>query len=168
MNIPAQIFGAFATGTNIIGIQLKKKKDILISYIIACLFFIISFYLLESYSGVITCTIMAIETFINYKYDKKEKKLPLWLIYTMIIGSITISSLFYQNWIDLFAIVSCIPFVLMLIQKNEKYVRLFTFIFLLFYTTFDILVGAYTAFIGDFLFEISTIVAIVRYDLIKK
>lgn len=168
MNILAQIFGGLATATNIIGIQFKKKENILISYIIACLFFIISFYLLKAYSGVATCAIMAIETLINYLYDKKNKKIPMWLIYTMIFGSTIIASLFYQSWVDLFAIVSCIPFVLMLIQKEEKSVRLFTFIFLLFYTTFDILVGAYTAFVGDLLFEISTIIAIIRYDIIKK
>jgi hypothetical protein len=168
MNILAQIFGGLATATNVIGIQLTKKKDILISYIIACIFFVISFYLLGAYSGVATCAIMGIETYINYLYDKKNKKLPLWLIYTMIIVSTIIASLFYQSWVDLFAIASCTPFVLMLIQKEEKNVRLFTFIFLIFYTTFDILVGAYAAFIGDLLFEISTIIAIVRYDLIKR
>ena len=167
MNILAQVFGGLATTTNVIGIQLKDKRNILISYVIACIFFIISFYLLKAYSGVVTCIIMLLETIINYQFDRKEKSLPKWLIYTMIILSVLISSLFYKTWVDIFAIISCIPFVLMLIQKEEKNVRIFTLIFLMFYTTFDILVGAYTAFIGDLLFSISTLIAIIKYDLIK-
>ncbi|MDD3048392.1 MAG: YgjV family protein [Bacilli bacterium] len=168
MNLAAQIFGGIATITDAIGIQSKKKRNILIFYLIAGFFFLISFYLLGAYSGVVTCIVMDIETFIVYMFDKKEKKIPTWLIYTMIIGSTLITSLFYQSWVDLFAIAACIPYALLLIQKEEKNVRLFTFIFLLLYTTFDILVGAYTAFIGDVLFEISTIIAIIRYDLIKR
>ncbi len=165
MNIIAQISGALATLTNIIGIQLKTKKQILISYIIACSFFVISFYFLKAYSGVITCFIMAIETIINYQFDRKNKTIPKWLIIILLITSLGISSIFYKTWVDLFSILSCIPFIFMLIQKKEKDVRLFTFIFLLFYTTFDILVGAYTAFIGDSLFLVSTIIAIIRYDI---
>lgn len=168
MNILAQVFGGLGTLTNAIGIQMKRKREILISYIIACLLLAISFYLLGVYSGMVTCTIMAGETFINYIFDKKGKRLPLWLVLTMIIVSTVIASLFYQSWVDLFVIASCTPFVLILIQKKEKNVRLFTFIFLLLYTIFDILVGAYAVFIGDLLFEVSTVIAIIRYDLIKK
>lgn len=168
MNIIAQVSGALATITNVVGIQFKNKKQILASYVIACMFFVISFYFLKAYSGVITCLIMAIETIINYQFDKKEKTIPKWLIITFLIVSVGISSLFYKSWVDLFSILSCVPFVFMLIQKEEKNVRLFTFIFLLFYTTFDILVGAYTAFVGDLLFLISTVIAVIRYDLSKR
>lgn len=130
--------------------------------------FAISFYLLKAYSGVATCSAFAIETYISYLYDKKERKIPLWLVLVMIVVSTTIASLFYQSWVDLLAILSCIPYVLILIQKKEKFVRFWTFINMLLYTVYDILAGAYTAFIGDALFEISTIIAIIRYDLIKR
>lgn len=93
-NIVAQISGALATITNVIGIQFKSKKQILASYIIACTFFVISFYFLKAYTGVVTCLIMAIETIINYQFDKKEKEIPRWLIITLIVVSVGISSLF--------------------------------------------------------------------------
>lgn len=166
-SIIAQIFGGMATLSNVIGIQLKTKKQILISYIIACLFFIISFTLLKAYSGTVTCTIMMIVTIFMYFMDKHNKTVPRWAVALIMLLSVGIASLFYTYWVDIISITSCIPFVLMSVQKKEQYVRIFTFIFLLFYMTFDILVGAYTAFIGDSLFLISTIVSIVRYDFMK-
>ncbi len=167
MNAVAQIFGGLATLTNAIGIQLKTKKKILLSYLIAGVFFIISFLILKSYSGVVTSLIINIETYINYLYDKNNRKIPSYLIFILLVSSVIISSLFYKTWIDIFAILACIPYVLMLIQKKEKYVRLFTLLFLLFYTIFNLLVGAYATFIGDVIFTISTIVSIIRYDIIK-
>jgi uncharacterized membrane protein (DUF485 family) len=168
MNIVAQMFGAIATITNAIGIQFKTKKEILISYIVACLFFVLSFYLLKAYSGAVTCLIMGIEAFINYMFDSNKKRLPIWLTVMLLITSLIITSLFYQSWVDILAIISCIPFILMLIQKKEKYIRIFTLTFLLFYTIYDILVCAYTTFIGDSLFTLSTIISIIRYDVLAK
>lgn len=167
MNVVAQIFGALATLSNAIGIQFKTKNKILISYLIAGIFFIISFLLLKSYSGVITSFVIALETFINYIFDKNNKKIPLYLIFTLLFSSLFISLLFYKSWYDIFSILACIPFVFMLIQKKEKYIRILTLTFLIFYTIFNYFVGAYTAFIGDILFIISTIISIIRYDLLK-
>lgn len=167
-NILAQIFGALATLTNVIGIQLKTKEQILISYILACLFFIVSFTLLKAYSGTATCMIMGIITTIIYFMDKYKKEVKTNLIILMIILSLCIASLFYNSFVDIISISSCIPFVLMVVQKKEKHVRLWTGIFLLFYTIFDILVGAYTAFIGDLCFLTSTLISIIINDFLTK
>lgn len=168
MGIIAQVAGAIATLTNVIGIQLKTKKQILLSYVIAEIFFIISFGCLKAYSGVATCAIMMFVTALMYFMDKYKKEVKTWLVIVLMILSLGIAFLFYHTWVDLISIIACIPFLLMSVQKKEKYVRIYTFIFLLFYTTYDILVGAYTAFIGDLLFTISTIISIIRYDILKK
>jgi hypothetical protein len=167
-NILAQIFGTLATLSNVIGIQLKTKEKILVFYILACMFFVINFTLLMAYSGTATCAIMGIITTIMYFMDKYKKEVKTHVIVTMIIFSVGISSLFYSSLVDLISISSCIPFVLMSVQKKEKYVRLWTGIFLLFYATFDILVGAYTAFVGDLCFLVSTLISVIRYDLLTR
>ena len=168
MNLLAQLLGALGTVTDVIGIQLKRKKQILLAYIISNLLFTVSFYLLGVYSGVITCIIMATETYIDYLFGKNKKTIPKWLIYIMMIGAIGIAGLFYETWIDFLSIAACIPFVLMLVQTKEKNIRLLALLYFLLYGTFDIFAGAYTAFVGDILFGTSTVIAIIRYDLIKR
>jgi len=168
MNIPAQIFGGLAATIDIVGIQFKNKKNILISYTISSALFVISFLLLKAYSGAATAGVLGIFCIVNYLYDEKNKKIPKWMLYSMLISSTFITALFYQGYADIFTILSCIPYTLSLASKKEKNVRLFTFLFLLCYSLYDILVFAYAAFIGDSLFLVSTLTSIIRYDLIKR
>ena len=90
MNIIAQILGLFGIAANVIGIQLKKKRHILISYILVNIIFAISFILLKSYSGAIICLFAAIQTYIKYMFDDNNKKLPIYLIVLFFIVPLTL------------------------------------------------------------------------------
>lgn len=168
MFIAAQIVGAIGSIVNIISIQLKSKKNILMCFIIANLAFGVNFILLKSYTGAYICFIAAVQTYINSLYDKKNKLLPKWLMSLFILVSVGIGSLAYNGPIDLMPIACSILYVLTIVQKKEKNIRGLTFLNIILWIIFDIFVGAYTAVISDVVFIASTIIAIFRHDILHR
>ncbi len=163
--ILAQIFGLLATTFNIIGVQSKKKKQILIFFIISNLCFAINFIFLKSYTGAIINFIAAIQTFINYQYERKEKTLPNYLITIYLATVITCGVAFYRQVIDILPIVCSVLYTLTIVQKKEKNIRSLTLITTILWLIYDFIVGAYTATISNIIFCISNLIAIFKYDI---
>lgn len=167
MNLLAQIISFIGIISNIIGIQLKNKKDILISFIIANLSFGISFVLLKSYSGAAISFIAATQAIINFFIDKKGKTVSKYLITTYIIISTLVGLITYRTIIDIMPIICSVLFTLSIIQKKEKKVRIYTLTNITLWTIYDLIVGVYTAGISNIFLISSTIISIVRYDILK-
>jgi len=168
MNILAQIFGLIGILVNIIGIQFKDKKSILISFILANLIFGFTFLFLGSYSGAVICAISAVETIIKYFFDVKNKKFPLYLTIIYIIVSVTGGLLVYKSTIDIYPIFCSILYVLTIVQTKERNIRIITFINVIAWTIYDLYVGLYSVALNDVWFSISTLIAIYRYDIYNK
>lgn len=167
MFILAQVLSFIAMLINIVAVQLKTKKNILLTIVVSNIFFIISYILLEAYMGAIMCGIVAIEIIINTILESKNKSTPKILIIIYIIISIILGSITYTSILDLLPIIASIFFVFTLIQKKESNVRLLILGNLISWVIYDILVSAYISGISDFLTIISTVTAIVRYDILK-
>ncbi len=165
--IIAQILSFIAMVINMIAVQLKTKKQILLTIVASNLLFIISYILLKAYVGAITCGIVAIEIIINTVLEDKGKKTPNLLIIIYLIISILIGITTFRGSIDLLPIIASISFVLTLIQSKEKYVRLLILVNLISWIIYDCFVGAYLAGISDFFVISSTVTAIYRYDVKK-
>ena len=165
--IIAQILSFIAMVINMIAVQLKTKKQILLTIVASNLLFIISYILLKAYVGAITCGIVAIEIIINTVLEDKGKKTPNLLIIIYLIISILIGITTFRGSIDLLTIIASISFVLTLIQSKEKYVRLLILVNLISWIIYDCFVGAYLAGISDFFVISSTVTAIYRYDVKK-
>ncbi len=168
MSLLAHSFGTLGLLSNIIGIQLKKKKHIMISFIFASLFFSINFALIKAYSGAVFSFIATIQTFINYCYDNKNKKYPILLIYSYVITALICGFLTYSNIIDLLPILSSIIYILTIIQKKEKYIRFLTLIYISLFVVYDFIIKAYLPLISGTIFVISIIISIIRYDFLNK
>jgi|GEM_PF-930910 len=168
MNLIAQFFGVLAIIANIVGMQFKQKKHIMIAFLLATFCFSINFVLLKAYSGALICFIQSIEIFINYLYDIKDKKYPPLLIGTYVIISIVCGVLTYNNLFDILPVLSSLIFIIAITQTKERYIRFLTLIFISLFAIYDILVGAYLALLSDILHDTSTIIAIMRYDVLKK
>lgn len=168
MNIIIQLVGILGLITKIIGIQLKKKKDILIALMISSTLFAINFFLLKAYSGAVISIVMTLEVVINYIFDKKKKEYPMWLIGTYIIVSVACGIFTYQSITDTLPIIASIIFIFTIIQKKEKNIRLLTLAYVTTFFVYDSLVGAYFALISDLLQDISIIIAILRYDHLNR
>lgn len=167
MFLLAQIIGLIGVIVNIVSIQLKNKKNILMLFLIANVLFGITFFLLKSYTGSVICLIAAIQTYINNIFVNNGKVLPKKLIILFILISAIAGFLSYKSIVDIMPVMSSVLYIFSIVQSNEKNIRLLTFLNMLLWSVFDIVVGAYTASISDIIFLISTIVAIYRYDILK-
>lgn len=168
MFILAQILSFIAMVINMIAVQLKTKKQILLTIVVSNLLFVISYILLGAYVGALTCGIVAIEIIINTILEDKGKVTPKFLIIIYLIISIIIGITTFNSLIDLLPIIASILFILTLRQAKEKYVRLLILGNLTSWIIYDFFVKAYLAGISDLFVISSSITAIYRYDIKKE
>ena len=168
MFVLAQIISLAGMLINIVAVQFKTKKQILLTIVVSNVLFVIGYILLKAYVGALTCGVTAIELIINTLLDEKGKKTPKLLIILYIIIFIVIGITSYNRFVDILPIIASLIFVLTLIQNKEKYVRLLILGNLVSWMTYDIFVGAYSAAASDIFVISSTLIAIYRYDIKKE
>lgn len=164
MFIVAPIFGILVIIANVLSMQMKHKKHMIIMFMLANLFSVFNFILLQSYSGATICFFAIIQIFINYFFERKDKEVPKIVIGTYIIISIIIGVITFKNYIDILPIISSILYTLSIIQKQEKNIRRILLINSVSWTTYEFISMAYTAGISDALMVISTLIGMYRFD----
>lgn len=167
MFIIAQFFGILAIIANVLSMQMKNKKQIILMFILVNLFSAINFILLQSYSGAVICFFAIIQTFINKIFEKKQQSVPKVIIGMYIVISIILGVITFNNIIDIFPIICSIVYTITIIQDKEKNIRRISLINIILWIIYDIVSQAYTAAISDFLMTISTIVGMYRFDYKK-
>lgn len=99
-------------------------KLILILICLANLFVGVSYLLTHAYTGAVTCFVGGTQTIINYFFERKNKKLPGWLITLYAITFVTVNLLVFQAWVDILALLASLVFILCICQKSgAKYRR---------------------------------------------
>lgn len=164
----AQIIFVVAALFGVIGVQQKKKRSILAFFATSTLMASVAFIFLEAYSGSVSLFMMSIFAVISYLFDKKNRSVPNWLMILFIIATVSLGALTVQAITDVIPIVASVCYVVAVTRKQEKYIRLFTAINLVLWVSFDAITSAYAAVLTDGAFAISTIIAIVRYDVLPK
>lgn len=168
MFLLAQILGFIAMSTNIIAVQFKNKKQILLTIVVGNILFVISYFLLGAYAGALICGINAIEVIINNKLEEKGKPIPKTLIGLYFIIAITIGVFTFKSFMDLLPILAAILFILTLIQSKEKNIRLLLLGNNTAWLVYDFLAMAYAAGFSDLFVIVSNLIAIYRYDIRKQ
>lgn len=167
MFITAQIFGILVIIANVLAMQMKNKKQIILMFILANLFSAINFVLLQSYSGATICIFAIVQTFINKFFENKNKQVPKIVIAIYIIISIILGAITFKASIDIVPIICSILYTLTIIQDKEKNIRIISLVNILLWILYDTVCQAYTAAISDSLMTISTIIGIYRFDYKK-
>lgn len=167
MFLLAQILGFIAMSTNVIAVQLKTKKQILLTIVVGNILFVISYFLLGAYTGALISGINAIEVIINTKLEEKGKPIPKTLIGLYFIIAITIGAFTFNSFMDLLPVLAAILFILTLIQSKEKNIRLLLLGNNISWLIYDFLAMAYAAGFSDLFVIASTLTAIYRYDIRK-
>lgn len=103
----------------------------------------------------------------NYRLALKNKKINKWLGAFFIIVAISTSLYTYKTFIDILPIISSVTYTLSIMQVKEKNIRLLILINLICLTTYDIVGKAYVTSITDISSLGSTIIGIIRYDILK-
>lgn len=167
MFIVAQFFGVLVIVANILSMQMKSKKQIILMFILANLFSAINFILLESYSGAIICSFAIIQTLINKIFENKEQKVPKLVILVYIVISIILGAITFNSFIDIIPIICSILYTMSIIQDKEKNIRRISLANIILWIFYDIVCKAYTAAISDLLMTLSTLVGMYRLDYNK-
>ena len=162
--IVSQVLHVIKVILQTVAVQFKKKKHILIAFILVNLFAAIGYMLLKAYSGLIIGLIAVIQTAIQYIFDKKNKNVPKVIIALYFISSIIGGIYTYKTLIDILPVLSFIMYIMSIIQKKESKVRLFTFIKLILWIPYDLYNLAIASCIGRIITLVSTIVGIMRLD----
>lgn len=164
MFILAQILSLLGMLSNIIALQLKTKKRILLTVVAGNLLFLMSYLLLKAYAGTIICFFNMIIIIINTLLEDKGKKTPKPLIFIYIVIACLIGYSSFNVIVDLLPILSSILLITSLIPSKEKIIRVLLVCNLTSWLIYDFCYLAYMACISD-LFSISSgLIAIYRYD----
>ena len=121
----------------------KKMRTILIFNFLGNLLVGISYFCVSSYSGAAICFVACVQVSINYLFDARGKKLPVWLVILhatlfLVVNLFTFSALY-----DILALLAALTFVLSVAQSNAKYYRYLYITNSSLWIVYDLLAGAY-------------------------
>lgn len=167
VEIIANIISFIGTTLNIIGINIKDKRKTLLFFILGNTIVATSLGLLNATSGMIVQIIFVIETIINYFWDRKYDKYPIWMILLYVIFPCIILTITFNTIWDLIPIMGGILFPLALLSKNFK-LRLLNLLSVVIWVPYSFHFGQYVGAIGCTIFTIMNIIAIIRFDIKKE
>ncbi len=165
----AQFFGILGLLVMVISL-FQKNKDIMLRYVaLNGIFFGIEYLLLEAYSGMFSNFFGILRTYIS-KEKEKHKNLNKWYVLLFFIIGYAIIGLisFDGKIISLLPVIAEIIYVITLWQKDVKEIRIGTLLMVILWLIYDIFVKAYPSMITDLIVMLSTIVAIITNDVLKR
>lgn len=163
-NIIAQIINGIGSIFNMIGINIKDKRRVLLFFIIGNACVAIALGLLGAKAGMILQTIFVIETIINYFWEKNHDKYPPWLILIYLILPVIILLLNFKTPWDILIIIASIVFPLALLSKDLK-LRLLNLLSISLWIPYNFRFDAIVGAISCIIFAIMNIIAIIRLDI---
>ena len=94
-------------------------------------------------NGAVSCYVGAGQTFINYFYNEKSKKIPIWLITIYVIIFIFMNITVLESAIGILALLASLCFVGCISAKNGKEYRLWQIINSSLWISYDVLSKSY-------------------------
>ena len=166
IGIVSNIINCIGSTINMIGISIKDKRKILLFFIFGNLCVAISLGLLNAIVGMFVQLIFVIETIINYFWEKKHEKYPIWMILLYVIAPCLMLIITFSTLWDFLPMVASILFPLALLSNNLK-LRLLNLFSVIVWIPYNLHFGQYVGAVSCLIFTIINIIAIVRLDLRK-
>ena len=166
--ILAQVFGVLGIVFSVLSMQMKTKKNIMIMLLLLSLASALNFLFLNSMSGCLICFFAVIETLINYQFDSRNKRVPLYIIAIYVIINIILGIYSYHGLLDIIPIVCALLFCATVCTSKESNIRKIMFSNQSLWLIYDLIVKAYMFSISNILTLISIIISYFRFDYKKK
>lgn len=166
--IIAQIFGLLGALSMLLSSWQKTRKRVLALITLDSILYFVQYLLLGALSGALSNIIGIIRTtiFMNKeKYKILQKDTILYLIITLYI---IIGIFSYDGIISTFPVIVSILYSVVLWQDNVKTIRIGSSIMILSWLIYNISVGAYVGAIIETILFISSLLAVVKIDILKK
>lgn len=146
----------------------KDMRKILIFVFLGNALVATSYLISNNPNGAASCYIGAVQTIINYFFESKNKKLPVWLISVYALAFIVINLMVFTQIVDALAIIASLTFIMCIGQKSGKKYRIWTLINMVLWSLYDILKGSYAPLIVHAIQLISNTAGIIIHDLKRK
>ncbi len=157
----AQVMGAVALILTVIGVQFKKKDNIVFLNVFANIFVAIEYFLLGAITGAVVSILNAIRCFVFYLFSRKNLKPSVIVLVIFEIVSITSGILTWENWWSLIPIVVTMAYTYGLWQDNIFIIKLFTGFAGFGWAIYNFVVRAYVGLVHEVMQLISSIIAII-------
>ncbi len=147
----AQLIGMIGFIMLVISYYRKDTDHILAVQIIASIFFVIHYFLLEAYVGLAVCMINVIIDILYYKTDLDNKIFRYSVPFYILVGYLG-----YNHYIDVLTILACLidGFAL---TKRKKYVLYGSLIAYSLWIIYDIYVFSIPSILSDFIIVLSNL-----------
>ena len=161
----AQTLSVLSCIINVLGLQCKTKRNILLSMVFGGITSFLALLLLKAYSGFILQFIFVLQVLINYIFDIKNIKIGKIHIAIYIIIAFICGICSYSSLIDILPLLATILHTVSILQPNERRLRLVNL------TSVSLLIPYYICFmafgnlVSVLCIVISNVTAIIRYDL---
>jgi len=166
--ITSQIFGTLGAIFNVISMQAKTKRNILIGVLTASMCGSVSFMFLGAYGGAAICAVSVAESAINAWYTAKGKKLPVPMIISFFAAAILVGIVTFNNAYDILPALASVLFVTSITRNRERDIRILLFLVGLTWVVYGLLTGAYSIVAANLMLMTSIIVAMVRIERAQK
>lgn len=121
----------------------KKMSTILAFNFMGNLLVGLSYLCIKGYSGAAICFVACFQVSINYLFDVKGKKLPVWLVIVHAVVFLLVNLITFAKWFDVLALLAAFTFVLSVAQNNAKYYRFLYITNSFLWIIYDVLAHAY-------------------------
>ena len=128
----------------------------------------VSYILTGALNGGVSCLIGAAQAIINYFFDRKEKRLPVWLIVLYGISFTVANILVFASITDTLAVIACLVYIGAICQKNGKKYRLWSLTNTALWVAYDAISASYGPLLTHSVLLLITVFGIVAHDLKNK
>ena len=120
-------------------------------------------------NGAAACYLGALQTIINYFFDSRGKKLPLWLNIVYVIAIIALNIIVAKGVtaLGVLVIIASLTFVLCIGQENGKMYRFWTIVNMLLWCTYDIFAKTYAPLMQHVALLAFTVAGMIIHDVKK-
>ena len=106
----------------------KNMKVILLLVFLTNVLIATSYILTGAYNGAASCCVGAVQTIINYFFERKNKEIPKWLIAIYAVAFIVVNLLVFTKMTDILALLASLVFIIGISQKSGKPYRFWTMV----------------------------------------
>ncbi|MBE5819796.1 MAG: YgjV family protein [Clostridiales bacterium] len=158
----AQVFALLSSLCLLISFWQKKRKNILFFQMLDSLFDVFQYIFLGAYTASLISLLGSTRA---YFFSKFNKKVFLYIFLLLYIISAIIT---FNGLITVIPLIAALIYTVVIWNKKEKYIRLYSILVFILWLTHDILVEAYVSSIVDLVIIISNSIAIYKIDLKEK
>ena len=166
-DILIRLLGIYGLILCVIPFQFKKHKQIVLFKMTSELLFSAQYFLMGAYTGAVLDLISGLRNFLFYKFvEKKRSTTPIIVAFGLLV--LVLGILSWTSWLSLLPIGAKLLTTISYGMKKERLLRFITLPSCLLWLSYNALVGAWEAMIGDSLALISILIAIYKFDILQK